>query len=155
MIELCRGVQRIYMYLISNILDFRTKCITNKMMPRLSVDWWNKHFTSKNYAQNRVKITEYLTTYNAWSYICNIYIFLYLFVRWLTPLSGAWNCLYFYNAAGYFQLKCTQALDTTQNNSRAPVSHANHCFSPNSNCFLYHRWGKLNHLCWGRNQWKG
>jgi hypothetical protein len=83
-----------------------------------------------------------LTTYNAWSYIY-IYIFLYLFVRWLTPLSEAWYCLYFYIVAGYFQLKFTQALDTTQNNSRAPVSRAKYCFSPDSTFFINYRWG-----CW-------
>jgi hypothetical protein len=36
---------------------------------------------------------------------------------------------------GYVQLTFTRDLDITQINSRAPVSHQNDCFSPNSNLF--------------------
>jgi hypothetical protein len=72
----------------------------------------------------------YLTTYNAWSYI-----YISIFVCPVVDTTFRSLKLYFYNVAMYFKIKFTRALDTTQNNSRAPVSRANHCFSPNSNLF--------------------
>jgi hypothetical protein len=87
----------------------------------------------------------------------HIHIYLYI------CLSGGWHhfpeldiayIFYFYIVSGYFQLKFTQALDTTQNNSKVPVSRASHFSSPNSN-LLYLLPMRLNHFYWGRDRLQG